>query len=196
MKFLQHWYVYLARGIFAITLGLLLIVEKADWNAIQYMGMFWLSIGLTGIAWARSRGRSIRWARWSLVAGILGVVAGLIALARPIVAHFFATWVIVALIGALSILTGLAHIFGGFRTGPENGSEDGSEDGSHWSWGSYLGGGVQVVLGVFIVIYPFEPTPAARLMVVGWCLITGVLLILDALRLRTRAFSNADDNVG
>ena len=187
MKFLQNWYVYLARGIFAIILGLLLVVEKADWNAIQYMGMFWLSIGLTSIAWARSSGRSIRWARWSLVAGILGVLAGLIALARPIVAQFFATWVIVALIGALSILTGLAHIFGGFRTEPE--------DGSHWSWGSYLVGGIQVVLGAIIVIYPFEPTPAARLMVVGWCLITGVLLILDALRLRRRASSKADNHL-
>jgi uncharacterized membrane protein HdeD (DUF308 family) len=187
MKFLKHWYVYLARGIFAIILGLLLVVEKAHWNAIQYMGMFWLSIGLTSIAWARSRGRDIRWARWSMVAGILGVLAGLIALARPIVAEFFATWVIVALIGALSIITGLAHIFGGFRAEPENGS--------HWSWGSYLVGGVQVVLGAIIVIYPFEPTPAARLMVVGWCLITGVLLILDAQRLRTRASSNAEDDL-
>jgi len=196
MKLLQGWYIYLARGIFAIVLGILLVTDKAQWNTLQYMGMFWLSIGLTSIAWARPRGRRIRWARWSLAAGILGVLAGLIALVRPIATQFMATWVFVALIGALSIITALAHIFGGFRTGPENGSEDGSEDGSHWSWGSYLVGGVQVVLGAIIVIYPFEPTPAARLMVVGWCLITGVLLILDALRLRTRAFSNADDNVG
>ncbi len=186
MKFLQRWYIYLARGIFAIVLGILLLVEKAHWNAIQYMGLLWLSIGLTSIAWARSRGRRIRWARWSLVAGILGVLAGLIALVRPIAMQFLATWVFMALIGALSIITGLAHIFGGFRTG--------REDGSHWSWGSYLVGGVQVVLGAVIVNYPFEPTPMARLMATGWCLITGLLLILDALRVRTHAFSNADEN--
>jgi uncharacterized membrane protein HdeD (DUF308 family) len=187
MKFLQRWYVYLARGIFAIALGILLLVEKAHWNTVQYMGMFWLSIGLTSIAWARSRGRSIRWARWSLVAGILGVLAGLIALVRPIAMQFLATWVFMALIGALSIITGLAHIFGGFRTEPE--------DSSHWSWGSYLVGLVQVVMGAIIVIYPFGPTPAARLAGSGWCLITGVLLILDARRLRTRAFPNGGDNL-
>ena len=187
MKLLQGWYIYLARGIFAIVLGILLVTDKAQWNTLQYMGMFWLSIGLTSIAWARPRGRRIRWARWSLAAGILGVLAGLIALVRPIATQFMATWVFVALIGALSIITGLAHIFGGFRHG--------SEDGAHWSWGSYLVGLVQVALGVIVVIYPFEPIPPVIWMASGWCLITGVLLILDARRLRKHAASNADDDV-
>lgn len=188
MKLLQSWYVYLARGIFAISLGVMLVADKARWNTLQYMGMFWLSIGLTSIAWARPRGSRIKWARWSLVAGILGVLAGLIALVRPIATQFLATWVFVALIGVLSIITGLAHIFGGFRTG--------SEEGAHWSWGSYLVGLVQVVLGAIIVIYPFEPIPPVLWVASGWCLITGVLLILDALRLRARASANADDNLG
>jgi uncharacterized membrane protein HdeD (DUF308 family) len=187
MKVLQSWYVYVARGIFAIALGILLVADKARWNTLQYMGMFWLSIGLTSIAWARPRGRRIEWARWSLVAGLLGVLAGLIALVRPIATQFMATWVFVAMIGLLSIITGLAHIFGGFRTG--------SEDGVHWSWGSFLVGLVQVVLGVLVVIYPFEPIPPVLWMASAWCLITGVLLILDARRMRARASSNADDGV-
>ncbi len=187
MKFLQQWYVYLARGIFAIVLGILLVAGRAQWNTLQYIGMFWLSIGLTSIAWARPRGSRIKWARWSLVAGILGVLAGSIALLRPIATQYMATWVFVALIGALSIITGLAHIFGGFSTA--------SEDRAHWSWGSYLVGLVQVVLGVIIVIYPFEPIPPVLWMASGWCLITGVLLILDGLRLRTRASSKADNHL-
>ena len=185
MKFLEYWYVYLARGIFALILGILLGAGRAQWNTLQYIGMFWLSIGLTSIAWARPRGSRIKWVRWSLVAGILGVLAGLIALVRPIATQFIATWVFVALIGVLSIITGLAHIFGGFGTG--------SEDRGHWSWGSLLVGLVQVVLGVIVVIYPFEPIPPVLWLVTGWCLITGVLLILDALRLRARASSNGDD---
>ena len=179
MKLLQSWYVHLARGILAIALGILLFAGRAQWNMLQYMGMFWLSIGLTSIAWARARGRRIRWARWSLAAGILGVVAGVIALVRPIATQFVATWVFVALVGALSILTGLAHILGGFRTG--------SEAGTHWSWGSYLVGAVQVMLGVIIVIYPFEPIPPVLWTASVWCLLTGVLLILDARRLRAHA---------
>ncbi|GAH85404.1 unnamed protein product, partial [marine sediment metagenome] len=129
----------------------------------------------------------IRWARWSLVAGILGVLAGVLALVRPIATQFVATWVFVALIGVLSIIIGLAHIFGGFRAG--------SEDGRHWSWGSYLVGILQVALGVIVVIYPFEPIPPVLWIASGWCLITGVLLILDARRMRTRAVSNTDGNL-
>ena len=187
MGFLQQWYVYLARGVFAIVLGILLVAGRAQWNTLQYMGMFWLSIGLTSIAWARPRGSRIKWVRWSLVAGILGVLAGLIALVRPIATQFIAIWVFVALIGVLSIITGLAHIFGGFSTG--------SEDRGHWSWGSFIVGLVQVVLGVIVVIYPFEPIPPVLWLVTGWCLITGVLLILDALRLRARASSNRDGDL-
>jgi uncharacterized membrane protein HdeD (DUF308 family) len=181
MKWLQSWYAYSARGALALLLGVLLLVERAHWNIIQYMGLFWLSIGLTSIAWARAQsdgtvpGRD----RWALVAGILGVVAGSLALMRPIAARFLATWVIVASIGVLSILTGLVHILGGFRIA--------SGDRSHWSWGSYLVGLVQVALGLIVIIYPFGPTPAARLIVSGWCLITGLLLLLDARRLRADA---------
>ena len=139
MKALQSWYVYMARGILAIVLGILLAADKGRWNTLQYMGMFWLSIGLTSIAWARPRGKRTKWARWSLVAGILGMLAGLIALVRPIAVQFMAVWMFVSLIGALSIITGLVHILGGFRAG--------SDDGPHWSWGSYLVGLVQVALG-------------------------------------------------
>ena len=94
------------------------------------MGIFWLTIGLTSIAWARSRGKDIRLARWSLVAGILGVFAGMIALLRPLLANYFSAWAIVSLLGALIIITGLLHIIGGFRIG--------SVYGSQWAWGSYM----------------------------------------------------------
>ena len=128
MKALQSWYIYLARGVFAIALGILLVADKGRRITLQYKAMFWLNTDLTSIAWARLRGSRIKWARWSLVGGILGLLTGLIALLRPIAVQFVATWVFVSLIGVLSIITGLAHIFGGFRAG--------SEDGRHWSWGS------------------------------------------------------------
>ena len=182
--FLQRWYISVARGIFAFLLGILLLVNPGgtQWSLVQYMGLFWLTTGLTSIAWARPRGRRIRWVGWSLVAGILGVLAGLIALLRPILAQHFATWVIISLIGAFAIITGLLHILGGFKTG--------SEYGPHWSWGSYLLGSVQVLLGVVALTSPWEPIPVGWLIASGWCLITGILLLLDARRLRARASSD------
>ena len=179
MKALQGWYIYVIRGVFAIVLGLLLLTQRAMWNVVQYMGMFWLTLGLTNIAWARSKGREIHLARWSLVAGILGVVAGVIALLRPLLGFYFSTWVIVMLLGALVIITGLLHIFGGFRIR--------SEYGSQWAWGSYLVGFVQVILGIIVIIYPWEPIPIVLMIASIWCLLTGILLLFDAWRLRTQA---------
>jgi len=148
------------------------------------MGIFWLTIGLTSIAWARSRGKEIRLARWSLVAGILGVFAGVFALLRPLLDIYFSTWAIVTLLGALMIITGLLHIIGGFKIG--------SVYGSQWAWGSYLVGFVQVILGLIVVIYPWEPVRAVWLMASIWCIITGIPLLLDARRLRTQAILNKE----
>ena len=75
MQSLQSWWIYLIRGVLAIILGALLFTQRAQWNEVRYIGIFWLTIGLTNIAWARSKGREIRLARWSLVAGILEVFA-------------------------------------------------------------------------------------------------------------------------
>ena len=182
--FLRGWYISVLRGILAFVLGILLLVNPGGtkWNLVQYMGIFWLTTGLTSIAWARPRGKRIQWVGWSLAAGILGVLAGSIALLSPILARHLATWVIVSLIGAFAIITGLLHIFGGFRTG--------SEYGRQWSWGSYLLGTVQVILGVVALTNPWEPIPAGWLVASGWCLITGILMLLDARHLRAYASSD------
>jgi uncharacterized membrane protein HdeD (DUF308 family) len=179
MKSLQGWYIYLFRGTFAIILGVLLLTNRAQWNVIQYMGIFWLTIGLTNIAWARSNSREIRLARWSLFAGILGVFAGITALLRPLLATYFSTLTIVLLLGALVIITGFLHIFGGFRISTAYGPQ--------WAYGSYLIGSVQVILGTIVLIYPWEPIPVVLLIASIWCIVTGVLLLIDARRLRILA---------
>ncbi len=179
MKSIQGWYIYLIRGVFIIILGALLFTQRAQWSVIQYMGIFWLTMGVTNITWARSKGREIHLARWSLVAGILGVIAGVIALLRPLLAIYFSNWAIALLLGALVIITGLLHIFGGFRIS--------SAYGAQWAWGSYLVGFVQVILGLIVIIYPFEPIPIFWLLAGIWCIITGILLLLDARRFRTQS---------
>jgi len=107
-----------------------------------------------------------------------------IALLRPLLAIYFSTWAIVSLLGALIIITGLLHIIGGFRIG--------SVYGSQWAWGSYLIGSVQVMLGLIVLIYPWEPIPAVWLTAGAWCIITGILLLIDARRLRTQTILEQD----
>jgi uncharacterized membrane protein HdeD (DUF308 family) len=144
------------------------------------MGLFWLTTGLTNLAWVRSRRRDNRIARWAIVAGILEIIAGVIALMRPLLASYFSSLTIVLMLGVLVIITGvlhviitgILHIFGGFRIS--------SAYGSQWAWGSYLVGSVQLLLGVIVLTYPWEPIPIVLLIASIWCIITGILLLIDA----------------
>jgi len=179
MKFLQNWYIYIFRGVLAIILGILLLTQRAQWNVVQYMGIFWLTTGLTNISWVRSRGIDTHMAHWAVVAGILEIIAGVMALMRPLLAYYFSSLTIVLLLGVLVIITGILHIFGGFRIS--------SAYGSQWAWGSYLVGSLQLILGVIVLIYPWEPIPIVLLIASIWCIITGILLLLDARIKRTQA---------
>ena len=184
MKFLQNWYIYIFRGILAIILGILLLTQRAQWNVVQYMGIFWLTTGLTNLAWVRSRKRDNRIARWAIVAGILEIIAGVIALMRPLLASYFSSLTIVLILGLLVIITGVLHIFGGFRISTAYGSQ--------WAWGSYLVGSLQLILGVIVLIYPWEPIPIVLLIASIWCIITGILLLIDARLKRNLAIQDKE----
>jgi uncharacterized membrane protein HdeD (DUF308 family) len=184
MKFLQNWYFYIFRGVLAIILGILLLTQWAQWNVVQYMGIFWFTTGLTNLAWVRSKRRDNRIARWAIVAGILEIIAGVIALMRPLLANYFSSLTIVLLLGVLVIITGILHILGGFRIS--------SEYGSQWAWGSFLIGSIQLLLGVIVLIYPWEPIPIVLLIASIWCIITGILLLIDARFMRAQVIQDKE----
>jgi uncharacterized membrane protein HdeD (DUF308 family) len=150
------------------------------------MGIFWLTTGLTNLAWVRSRKRDNRIARWAIVAGILEIIAGVIAFMRPLLASYFSSLTIVLMLSVLVIITGVLHIFGGFRIS--------SAYGSQWAWGSYLVGSLQLILGVIVLIYPWEPIPIVLLIASIWCIITGILLLIDARIKRTQVIFDKEIN--
>jgi uncharacterized membrane protein HdeD (DUF308 family) len=79
-------------------------------------------------------------------------------------------------------LTGLLHIFGGFRTGPVE-----THLLSHnrkWSWTAFLLGLFEMVLGLMLVIEPMGRGPLVYFAASVWALIGGVILLGDALRIR------------
>ena len=171
----QAWDVSLLRGMFALLLGfsLVFIAEKTAGNLIQYMGMFWFMTGLTSIGVSRAHGEE---ARWSLVAGILGVITGLVAIGRPFAETIVPQAMVISMIGLASIVTGLLHFVGGFRTHPEHGS--------HWAQGNRLLGVIEVVLGLIALSHPYAAPKVGYWVATAWALGAGTLLIIQALRLR------------
>lgn len=107
-----------ARGILALTLGVAMVFqpEKTSDNLATYMGAFWALTGAVSIhaALAGQHTRGV-----PLVSGCVGVVAGLIVLFHERVDDVVAQWVLVSLLATVILLTGLAHVLGGFRTGDE-----------------------------------------------------------------------------
>ena len=115
---------------------------------VNFMGMFWLVSGIVSLRWGvhgeRARGLS-------LLAGAAGVLAGVGMLSRRFTQGIVGEDVLLSVIGLIILLTGLMHIFGGFRTGPAE-NAPASQNRSRglprtWSWTAFLLGLFEIVLG-------------------------------------------------
>lgn len=169
------FWVTLARSIFAIVLGLALLIEpdKSRPMLVNFMGMFWLVSGIMSLRWSAS-GQRARWL--SLVAGIVGVLAGLVTLSRHLMLGLLAEVLVLYLLGSVMLLTGILHAVGGFRTRTGVSRE--------WSWASLLLGIFEIVLGALLLISPLELRQGVYWAATIWALLGGLILMGDALRLR------------
>jgi uncharacterized membrane protein HdeD (DUF308 family) len=171
----------LIRGMLAITLGIALFFQpdKTRPFLVSFMGMFWLVSGIISLRWGvhgeRARGLS-------LFAGVAGVIAGLGMLSRRFATGFVGEDVLISMMGLIILLTGLMHIFGGFRKGPEE--SDMFSRNRQWSWTAFILGLFEIVLGAMLVIEPMGRGPLLYTVASVWALVGGVILIGDALRIR------------
>ncbi|MCJ7658597.1 MAG: DUF308 domain-containing protein [Anaerolineales bacterium] len=173
------FWVTLLRGFMAITLGLALWIQPQKLRPflITSMGMFWLVSGVMSIRWGLS-GKRAR--GMPLLAGIVGVLAGLAALSRrfELLDTLVSDVLVITVLGIAILLTGLMHMLGGFRTGEEASRE--------WSWTSFLMGLFEFIMGAMLILEPMRQGTLIYLGVSIWAMIGGVILIGDALRLRSR----------
>jgi uncharacterized membrane protein HdeD (DUF308 family) len=174
------FWVTLVRGLLAITLGVALLIQpnKVRPFLITSMGMFWLLGGVMSIRWGvtgkRTRGLP-------LLAGMVGVLAGLAALSRRFLQleSLVSETLIITILGGAILLTGVMHLIGGFRTG-----EDASRQ---WSWLSFILGLFEFGLGLALIIEPLDQGLVIYFGASIWAILGGLILFGDALRLRSRA---------
>jgi uncharacterized membrane protein HdeD (DUF308 family) len=175
------FWITLVRGMLAVTLGVALLFwpDRARPMLVSFMGMFWLVSGIVSLRWGvhgeRAKGLS-------LLAGAVGVLAGVGMLSRRFTQGMAGEDVLLSVAGLIIMLTGALHIFGGFRTGPED---------THlfsqtrkWSWTAFLLGLFEIVLGLMLVVEPLGRGPEVYFAASVWALVGGVILIGDALRIR------------
>jgi len=173
------FWVTLIRAILATLLGLALLIQpdKARPMLVNFMGMFWLASGIMSVRWSATGNTERR--KLSILAGIVGVIAGLLALTRNLARGYLSDVLVLNILGAVMFLTGILHVTGGFRIGQEE---------RHRTWASVLLGVFEILLGaIAFMAQSLEFSSVVYVSLIIWALLGGFILFVDALGLRRRA---------
>ena len=168
----QHWWILLLRGIVALALGIVAIffVGSTALALAVLFGVYALVDGVIAIvASVRMDHADHRWG-WLLVEGLIGVVAGVLALIYPLAALLALAF----LMGAWAILSGVAAITTAWRLRRVIAGE--------WLW--ILIGVFSVAFGIIVFLQPAAGVLALVYAFSFYAILTGVTFIGLAMRLR------------
>ena len=163
----RNWWVLAIRGVVAVLFGICAFIWPG--LTIAVLVLLWGAFALVDGIFAIVSGASSRW--WSLVAfGVLGVIAGLVALFMPGITAF----ALLMVIAAWAIVRGVLDIVAAIQLRRELTGE----------WLLALGGVASIVFGILIVMFPLSGALAVVWLIGLQALIVGVVLIALAFRLR------------
>jgi uncharacterized membrane protein HdeD (DUF308 family) len=163
------WWVFLLQGLAGIVLGLMLLTEPgATMVALTtLLGFYWLIVGVLALVQVFVD-RSTPW-MWSLLSGIVGILAGLFVLRHPLIAALTVPTILIVILGVQGLVMGVIEIIGGFQGG---------------GVGSFILGVVNVLVGLLLLGSPVAAALAVPLVFGVLLLIQGVASIVLALRVR------------
>jgi uncharacterized membrane protein HdeD (DUF308 family) len=163
------WWVFLLQGFAGIILGLMLLTEPgATIVALTtVLGFYWLVMGLLALV-QMFVDRSTPWI-WSLLTGIVGILAGLFVLRHPLIAALTVPTVLVIILGVQGLIMGVLQIIGGFKGG---------------GIGSFILGVINVLVGLLLLGSPIAAAFAVPLVFGVLLLIQGLGLVVLAFRVR------------
>jgi uncharacterized membrane protein HdeD (DUF308 family) len=170
--------VTLLRGLLALGLALIVALggEAAGRMLGNFIGLYIFASGAVTLRWWLAYDRQ---AVLPGLAGVLGVVTGLVALGRFLLGRAVSYDTAAQVLGMFALLTGWTRIVGGFDT-------PGTEHRLRMLESCLLGG-FELMLGVLLVLAPTTVEAPARppelsALLVGWGLVGGVTLIAEAWR--------------
>ena len=163
------WWVFLLQGLAGIILGFMLITEPgATMVALTtVLGFYWLIMGVLALVQVFVD-RSTPWI-WSLLSGIVGILAGLFVLRHPLLATLTVPTVLVIILGIQGLVMGVLEIIGGLQGG---------------GIGQFILGAINVLVGLLLLGSPIAAALAVPMIFGVLLLIQGVGLIVWAFRVR------------
>lgn len=175
----RRWQLVVVRGVVAVLFGIIAIV----WPAITVLalallfGIYVLVDGITALTMSSGRGGSDR--VYLITLGILGVIAGLIALIWPGITVV----VLLLVIAVWAIVAGVTQIAAAIRVRKVIKNE----------WFLALTGVLLVVLGVLLIAQPRKGAIALVVAIAIFALVWGAGLIVLGFRLRQLAAAATED---
>lgn len=160
----------LYHGGLAIVLGVLLLVwpDKSKVVLFNLMGFFWLSIGFATLRADKDTIANVG-KHTALVAGLVGIVTGLLVITRRFTRQWVGEEVLFALLGLVILTTGLMHMFSEVRIG---GVTKSPRTGVH-----FLLGLLELLLGVLLLFSPSVDHPFVYWAATVWAFLYGGLYI-------------------
>jgi uncharacterized membrane protein HdeD (DUF308 family) len=162
------WWLVLLEGIALVILGILWLGTPAQTSIvlIQVLGIYWLIGGIFKII-AIFLDSSL-WG-WKLLAGVLGILAGLVVLNHPFWSPLVVFGTLVIVLGIQGIIYGAVGLYQAFKGA---------------GWGTGILGGLSIIFGIYLLF-----NIGASTLVVPWVLsifaiVGGIMSIIVAFRLR------------
>jgi uncharacterized membrane protein HdeD (DUF308 family) len=171
------WWLVLLRGIFMVLFGIIALVSPgiALLTLVWVFGVYAILDGIAAVMLGiRTRGEP-HWV-WTLIQGVVSVLAGLVALVWPGVTAL----ALLFIVAFWAVMLGVGEIGGAFAA---------RRRGSN-AWGWTLAAGVlNVVFGVLLLIWPASGILTLVWLVGIFALAGGIALIVLAFRVRSVARS-------
>lgn len=168
----RWWWTFIVRGILAIAFGILAFFAPSLGIAVL-VGLFGAWVLIDGaasiLAGIRTRGSDRSW--WlEILEGIAGIAAGLLALIFPL----FAAEVLVLIIAAWAVVTGIFEIVAAIRLREQI-------RGEIWLG---LAGVVSILFGIVLVLFPAAGALSLVWLIGGSAIAFGGFLVVLGWRLR------------
>jgi uncharacterized membrane protein HdeD (DUF308 family) len=174
------WWLVLLRGILLAIFGIIALVSPgiALLALVWVFGLFAILEGVVVIVIAiRSRGEP-HWV-WTVVQGVISVLAGIVALVWPGLTALALLFVV----AFWAIVLGIGEIAGAFAS-----RRSGS---SGWGW-TLAAGILNVIFGVVLLIWPAGGILTLVWLIGIFTLAGGIMLVVLAFKVRSIAKSTAD----
>jgi uncharacterized membrane protein HdeD (DUF308 family) len=164
------WWLFLLQGFAGIILGLMLVTAPGATTValVTFLGFYWLIMGILALVRVFVD-RSVPWI-WSLLIGIVGILAGLFVLRHPLLAGLTVPSVIVIILGVQGLIMGVLEMIGGIKGG---------------GIGAFILGAIYFLVGLLLLGSPFAAALALPALFGVLLLVQGVALIVLAFRVRT-----------